>query len=74
MDPVLISLLSGASGVTLASWVVRKALVAEVTTIVTNAIEKERAQLAERFATREQAARIEGKIDALLARHHTEAQ
>lgn len=72
MDPVLISLLSGASGVTLASWVVRKALVGEVTTIVTNAIEKERAQLAERFATREQAARIEGKIDALLARH-TEA-
>lgn len=73
MDPVLISLLSGASGVTLASWVVRKALVGEVTTIVTNAIEKERAQLAERFATREQAARIEGKIDALLARH-TEAR
>jgi hypothetical protein len=73
VDPVLISLLSGASGVTLASWVVRKALVGEVTTIVTNAIEKERAQLAERFATREQAARIEGKIDALLARH-TEAR
>lgn len=74
MDPVLISLLSGASGVTLASWVVRKALVGEVTTIVTNAIEKERAQLAERFATREQAARIEGKIDALLARHTEAAQ
>ncbi len=73
MDPVLISLFSGAGGVTFSAWVVRKALVAEVTTIVTTAIEKERAQLAERFATREQAARIEGKIDALLARH-TEAR
>lgn len=69
MDQVLISVLSGAGGVAFASWIVRSALLGEVTSIVMKEIEKERAQLAERFATREQAARIEGKIDALLARH-----
>ena len=67
-DGTLVSLLSGVTGAAGTAWLLRRALFGEVTEIVTKAIEKERTLLAERFATREQAARIEGKIDALLAR------
>lgn len=61
------ALLSGGGGATFAAWAIRRIMSAEIREIVTAEIEKERVLLAGRFATREDFARIEGKLDAVLS-------
>tara|TARA_R110000868_G_scaffold83620_1_gene235888 strand:+ start:773 stop:1006 length:234 start_codon:yes stop_codon:yes gene_type:complete len=67
MDPALVALLSGGGGAALAGWAIRRIMAAEIGEMVTGAIEKERILSAGKFATREDFARIEGKIDAVLS-------
>jgi hypothetical protein len=67
MDPAFVALLSGGSGAALAGWAIRRIMAAEIADMVNSAIEKERILLAGKFATREDFARIEGKLDAVLS-------
>jgi hypothetical protein len=66
MDPAFVALLSGSGGAALAGWAIRRIMAAEVSEMVDRAIEKERILIAGKFATREDFARIEGKLDAVL--------
>lgn len=67
MDPLLVALLSGSGGAAVAGWAIRRIMSAEISDMVNNAIEKERLLLADKFATRADFARIEGKLDAVLS-------
>lgn len=67
MDPLLVALLSGSGGAAVAGWAIRRIMAAEIADMVTSAIEKERLLLADKFATRADFARIEGKLDAVLS-------
>lgn len=80
--PALLALLSTGAGASVAAYLLRRAFndeiqervdravktSAAVRAIVDDAIEKERTLLSTRFATREDFARIEGKLDVLVAR------
>ena len=67
MDPAFVALLSGGGGAAFAGWAIRRIMAAEIREMVDTAIEKERVLLAGKFATREDFARIEGKLDAVLS-------
>ena len=67
MDPLFVALLSGGGGAAFAGWAIRRIMTAEISEMVNTAIEKERILLADKFATRADFARIEGKLDAVLS-------
>jgi hypothetical protein len=68
LESIITGLVGAGSGAGLAALAARAIMREEIKRIVDEALEKERRELRERFATREDVLRLEGKIDVLIAR------
>jgi len=68
LETVLTGLLGASGGAAIAAGVLRLALISEIRAVVERELERERMAMRERYATREDLLRIEGKIDVLIAR------
>lgn len=68
LETVLTGLLGASGGAAVAAGVLRLALISEIRAVVERELERERVAMRATYASREDFARLEGKIDVLTAR------
>lgn len=68
LETLLTGLLGASGGAAVAAGVLRLALISEIRAVVERELDRERVSMRALYASREDFARLEGKIDALIAR------